>query len=54
MKRMPIKTGDEYDALTKFKKFLCFKPGERKAIKRAYNKKERKWYDRLFKNHEGD
>ena len=22
MKRMPLKTGDEYDALTKFKKFI--------------------------------
>jgi hypothetical protein len=43
MKRMPLKTSDEYDALTRWKKFLKWRPGQRKKIKRAYNKKERKW-----------
>ena len=46
MKRMPMKTGDEYDALTRFKKFLKWRSGQRKTIKRAYNKKERKWLDK--------
>ena len=43
MKRMPLKTGDEYDALTKWKKFVRFKAGERKKIKQRYNRKERQW-----------
>ena len=43
MKRMPMRTGDEYDALTKVKRFLKWKRGERKRIKKQYNKKERQW-----------
>ena len=46
---MPLKTGDEYDALTRWKKFLHWKPGERKRIKKAYNKKERKWLNKILK-----
>lgn len=49
MKRMPLKTGDEYDALTRWKKFLHWKPGKRKRIKKAYNKKERKWLNKILK-----
>ena len=52
MKRMPMKTGDEYDALTRFKKLLRWRSGQRKAIKRAYNKKERKWLDKEVKEEE--
>jgi len=48
MKRKPFNTGDEYDALTKAKKFLHWRPGERKKIKRSYHKKERKWLNRLL------
>lgn len=33
MKRKPFNTGDEYDALTKAKKFLHWRPGERKKNK---------------------
>jgi hypothetical protein len=43
MKRMPMKTGDEMDALTKVKRFLKWRRGERKRIKKQYNKKERQW-----------
>jgi hypothetical protein len=43
MKRMPMKTGDEWDALTKVKRFLKWRRGERKRIKKQYNKKERQW-----------
>lgn len=50
MKRMPMKTGDEYDALTRWKKFLKWKAGQRKKIKRAFNKKERKWLDKEVKD----
>lgn len=48
MKRKPLTTGDEYDALTKAKKYYNFKSGDRKKIKKNYNKKERKWLDRLL------
>ena len=40
--RIKLKGGDEYDALTKGKKFCHWKPGERKKIKRGYNKRLRK------------
>ena len=43
MKRMPMKTAEEYDALTKIKRFLNWKPGQRKEIKKKYNRKERQW-----------
>ena len=41
MRLIPMKNGDEYDALTKWKRFLHWKPGERKRIKRGYNKRVR-------------
>ena len=40
--RIKLKSGDEYDALTKAKKFHHWKSGERKKIKRGYNKRLRK------------
>jgi len=48
MKRKPLTTGDEYDSLTKAKKYHNFKSGDRKKIKKNYNKKERKWLDKLL------
>lgn len=41
-KRIPMKGGDEYDALTKARKFYLWKAGQVKRIKRAYNKRFRK------------
>jgi hypothetical protein len=41
-KRLPLKGGDEYDALSKARKFLHWKAGQLKKIKRAYNKRFRK------------
>ncbi len=41
MKIIPLKGGDEYDALTRFKKYLRWRPGQRKAIKRRFNKQVR-------------
>ena len=40
--RIPMKGGDEYDALTKARKFHIWKAGQVKKIKRAYNKRFRK------------
>lgn len=34
--------GSEMDALTRYKKYLNWKVGERKIIKRKYNKRVRK------------
>ena len=42
-KRIPMKGGDEYDAFTKIRKFLRWKAGQVKKIKRAYNKRLRKY-----------
>ena len=42
MKKVPLKSGDEFDALTKSRKFYNFKRGTLKKIKRGYNKRFRK------------
>ena len=41
-KRISMKGGDEYGALTKARKFCNWKRGQLKKIKRAYNKRFRK------------
>ena len=41
-KRIPMKGGDEYSALTKARKFYIWRSGQIKKIKRAYNKRFRK------------
>ena len=41
-KRIPMKGGDEYDGLTKARRFMHWKSGQLKKIKRAYNKRFRK------------
>lgn len=41
MKRIPMKTGDEYDALTGWRKVLHWRAGERARIKRLYRRRER-------------
>jgi hypothetical protein len=41
-KRIPLKGGDEYDTLTKARKFKLWKAGQVKKIKRAYNKRLRR------------
>jgi capsid portal protein len=41
-KRIPMKGGDEYDGLTKARRFMLWKSGQLKKIKRAYNKRFRK------------
>ena len=40
--KIPLKSGDEYDALTKAKNYCFWKPGQRKRIKRGYNRRLRK------------
>tara|TARA_R110000772_G_scaffold49655_1_gene114368 strand:+ start:412 stop:570 length:159 start_codon:yes stop_codon:yes gene_type:complete len=38
-----MKGGDEYDGLTKARRFYLWKAGQLKKIKRAYNKRFRKY-----------
>jgi hypothetical protein len=42
MKRIPMKSGDEYDALTSWRKVLHWRAGERARIKRHYRRRERR------------
>lgn len=40
--RTKLLGGDEFDALTRMRRFLGFKPGTVKVIKRRHNKRARK------------
>ena len=40
---VPMADCDEFDALTRWRQYLHFKPGTRKWIKRRYNKRERRY-----------
>jgi len=42
MKRIKLKSGDEYDALTAWRRYYNWKAGQLKKIKRGYNKRLRK------------
>ncbi len=46
-KRISMKGGDEYDGLTKARKFYLWKSGKLKKIKRAYNKRLRKYIEEI-------
>lgn len=43
MTKIPTKGGDEFEALSKYRKYSRWKRGELKKIKRAYNKRLRKY-----------
>ena len=38
---VPMKSGDDYDAFTRWRRFLIWRAGEIKAIKRRFNKRAR-------------
>jgi len=40
--REPLKSGDEYDALTRWRRVCSYRPGTVKAIKRGFNKRIRR------------
>jgi hypothetical protein len=43
MRDIPLKSGDEYDALTRGgRRVHHFKPGERAAVKRKFRRRERR------------
>jgi hypothetical protein len=38
----PLKGGPEHDALTRFRKFITWRPGQRKAAKVSFNRRVRR------------
>ena len=40
--QIPLKGGDEYDAISGWRKVIGFRPGERAAAKRQYQRRLRK------------
>jgi hypothetical protein len=51
--REPMIDGDEMDALTRWKKYIHFKPGERKRIKRKFNRRVRQSGRKALMSNEG-
>ena len=45
---IPLKSADEYDALTNARKFYIWRAGDIKKIKRRYSKRRRRYYKRLI------
>lgn len=39
---IPLSGGDEYDALTRWRRIMSWRAGDRKAIKRRYNRRVRR------------
>jgi len=56
MKRIPLKGGDEFDALTKARKFYKYlaRAGVAKKVKRAYNKRFRRTFKSKIENESGE
>lgn len=46
---VPLKGGDEYDMLTKARKYHSHRPGKAKRIKRKYMKRVRKFIKNLLR-----
>jgi hypothetical protein len=51
---VPLKSGDEYDALTPWKRFYHFKPGTRKEIKRGFRKRVRRFVRKMLRKQDDD
>ena len=50
---IPMNSGDEHDALTRWRRFLHWKPGERVRIKRGFRRRVRRLAKRLLQRGEG-
>lgn len=46
---IPMTSGDEHDALTHWRHYLHWKPGERKRIKRAFRRRVRRFFNRMLR-----
>jgi hypothetical protein len=51
-REIPLKGGDEYDALTTAKKYYGFRAGTRKKIKARFNRRARKASKKLTAEYE--
>ncbi len=51
---VPMKTGDEYDALTRWRRFLHWRAGDRKDIKRGFRRRVRRAVRRLLRKDVSD
>ena len=49
--KIPLKTGDEYDALTGLKKLLRWRPGERKKQKNFFNRRMRRYSKKIIEDY---
>jgi len=47
--KAPLESGMEQDALTRNKKYFRWNAGVRKAVKRAYNKRNRKYVNQKIR-----
>ncbi|MEA3272329.1 MAG: hypothetical protein U9P90_01525 [Patescibacteria group bacterium] len=43
MNKLPLKSWEEHDCLTKARKWYCHKSGEIRKAKRRYSKRVRRW-----------
>lgn len=44
---VPMASGDEYDALTKWRHYLHWHPGQRRRIKRSFRRRARRFLKRI-------
>lgn len=51
---IPMKSGDEYDALTGWRRVLSFKPGKRKRIKSAFRRRVRRIVRKILRQETTD
>lgn len=42
MRMIPMKSADEYDYLTRWRRYICRHPGDAKRVKRQYNRRVRR------------
>jgi len=49
MRELPLKGGCEFDALSEWRKFVCFHDGTRKKVKQEYSRRERRFFRKEIK-----
>jgi hypothetical protein len=50
LKKLPLKTGYEFDAFTGYKRYIKWRAGMRKKCKKSYNKRMRREADKEMMN----
>lgn len=49
---IPLRQADEYDAFTRWRKYLIFQRGELRKIKRKYNKRVRRTIKQMLRRND--